>query len=211
MSELDELMKKYYTDKCSLDHNYVPFYEELLNPIKNKKLKMLEIGIYRPPVDSVRQEAASLKTWYDYLPKAEIYAIDLDDFSNINNDRIKTFVCNHDSKEDLENLIKQTGSEFDIILEDGSHMTRSNQFIVGQLFKHVKSGGVYIIEDLHTSYIQHFLNAESTVKVLKRYISSGSFTSEVISEEDSKYISENIDRIEIKNGKISEIAFIYKK
>jgi hypothetical protein len=90
-------------------------------------------------------------------------------------------------------------------------MVKSNQFILGKLFKHLKKGGIFIIEDLHTSYIQHYLNGESTVDVLNRFKNTGELNSVVITNEDSDYISNNINKIIIKKGKISEIAFLYKK
>ena len=74
---LSEISEKNTTDKRILEHNYVQFYEKYFEPIRDKNLKILEIGIYRPGPNSGRLVGASLKTWYDYFPKAEIYGVDL--------------------------------------------------------------------------------------------------------------------------------------
>jgi hypothetical protein len=209
---LDDLMKLYYTDKCSLDHGYNVFYEEFLEPIKNDNLSLLEIGIYRPPAGSIRQEGASLKTWYDYLPNTKIYGIDLDDFSNLNNDRIQTFICNHDKPEMLIDVMNKIGSELDIIIDDGSHFMNSHQIILSTLFRYLKPGGMFIIEDLHTCHMPEYLRGdESTLDILKNFKDTGLLKGKYITDEDSKYLSLNINNIKIKMGISSEIVFITKK
>jgi len=48
MKTLNEIMNVYVTDKRSEEHNYVPHYEEAFESLRNKELKVLEIGIFRP-------------------------------------------------------------------------------------------------------------------------------------------------------------------
>lgn len=58
---------KYKTDKVT-HHGYHRFYDYFLNPIKNHKMNILEIG-----VDDLR----SLKMWLDFFPNANIYGVDI--------------------------------------------------------------------------------------------------------------------------------------
>ena len=208
----------YGTDKMESDHNYVSVYQGILRGKENDNLKILEIGIYRPQQHEQIREVgrrlpgASLKTWYDYLPNADIYGIDLGEFKDVDNDRIKTFVCNQESKGQLNSLIRSTGSDFDIIIDDGGHTMKQHQISISVLFKHLKSGGVYVIEDLHTCEIPHYVkdNLKTTV-MLRNFQIDGKIRSSHINKEESIYLEENIKSVEIVRSKESEIAVIYKK
>lgn len=220
MKTLDEIMLFYGTDKASIDCNYTFLYENILESKRNEKLKILEIGIFRQPPsaenrplgDGRRLTAASLKSWHDYLPNSMIYGIDLHDFTDVDNDRIKTLICNQESKEELTSLINKIGSEFDLIIDDGGHMMNQHQISLGSLFKHLKKGGVYVIEDLLTCHMPHYVRGDkTTLTVLNEFIETGKIDSKYIDEKETKYLEENIKNIEIHNCRLSEIALIFKK
>ena len=52
----------------------------------------------------------------------------------------------------MDSVAAQVGP-FDIIVDDGGHRMREQRMSLETLFKHVKPGGVYLCEDLHTSYM----------------------------------------------------------
>lgn len=131
---------EFNTDKYS--HGYIPFYEEYFQKCENVK-NILEIGIHN---------GESLKYFSNYFPDANVYGIDIEDRTGYcDSDKIKTFVCNQESREDLAKFLESTNVEFDIILDDGGHTMKQQQISLGFLFKKVKKGGLYILEDLHTS------------------------------------------------------------
>jgi len=51
----------------------------------------------------------------------------------------------------LKQVIEEIG-EVDIILDDGSHIVKHMIFSFNLLFSSVKKGGLYVIEDLRTTY-----------------------------------------------------------
>lgn len=219
---LSDIAEKNTTDKRILEHNYVQFYEKYFDPIRDKKLKILEIGIYRPAPNSGRLVGASLKTWYDYFPNADIYGVDLTDFTDVENDRIKTTICNQANREDkndypgLESVIKNFGGEFDIIIDDGGHTMEQQLVTLGYLFKYLKDGGIFVIEDLHTSYFApHAYNntntKNTTLNVLHDFKKNGKIYSEFMKEEEVNYLNNHIEKCEIHKANISEISFIIKK
>ena len=58
MNKLETLLNKYKSDKgteIGPKHSYADFYEKYLEPIKDDKLLILEIGLC---------DGKSLKTWY---------------------------------------------------------------------------------------------------------------------------------------------------
>jgi len=123
-------------------HGFTELYEHLFYPKKNSQLKILEIGI---------GEGGSLFLWQDYFPNAVVYGIDILDKSELNSGRIKTFIADQANRKQLESFIEKYESGYDIVLDDGGHTMEQQQISFGYLFKHIKPGGYYIIEDVHTS------------------------------------------------------------
>lgn len=139
---LDELSVKYGTDKGSLKHNYMPFYEKHLP--KNPK-KILEIGVLK---------GRSIAMWSEYFPDTEIHGLDL--FSDHTEDEVRSFLlddcgCNnfvlHKGNQcDYILLDKLRNENFNVIIDDGSHNSR-DQMIT--FFGLMHKNCYYFIEDLH--------------------------------------------------------------
>lgn len=220
--ELNEIMINYGTDKQELIHNYVQHYNKYFEPHKEKKLKILEIGIFRPDKNSTAVPGASLKTWRDYFSNSEIYGIDLGDFTDVNDDKIKTMIVNQELRNGnsewsgLNEMIKNFGGDYDIIIDDGGHSMEQQQVSLGFLFKYLKPGGIFVIEDLETSYkwgwAYNKTNSEyDTLSMLKIFNVTNKIMSDFITNDEKIYLEENIDNIFIEKGNHSEISFIYKK
>lgn len=126
------------TDKSSNTHNYCPIYQTLFEPIKNDVKVMLEIGI---------EMTASIMMWRDYFPNAFIYGIDLVP-CNDGGERTKNYIVDQSKPEELKWLMEQIGEPLDIIIDDGSHDLSHIIISLTFLYPHLKSGGLYLIEDL---------------------------------------------------------------
>jgi hypothetical protein len=220
--ELNEIMVNYGTDKQELIHNYVQHYNKYFEQHREKKLKILEIGIFRPDKNSNAVPGASLKTWRDYFLNSEIYGIDLGDFTDVNDDRIKTMIANQEIRiknsewNGLTEMIDNFGGDFDIIIDDGGHSMEQQQVSLGFLFKFLKPGGIFVIEDLETSYkwgwAYNKTNTEyDTLSMLKIFNQTNKIMSDFITDDEKNYLNQNIDKIFIEKGNHSEISFIYKK
>lgn len=136
MTPLCELAIKYGTDKCG-KHQYTPVYYDLL---KDKKVKrVLEIGVYN---------GASLRMWRDFFPGAEIYGIDIDLRSLIKEDRITCFAGDQTKAYTLRNAALVAGGEFDLIVDDGSHVPDDQILTAWELLPFLAPNGLYIIEDV---------------------------------------------------------------
>ena len=160
MLNLHEIAKKYNCDK--LDLGYTKHYEKKFESIRNNVTKILEIGL---------NTGGSHLMWLDYFPNANVYAIDnrivyedkvfdkrtrrdmvmVDGWDIRDKERSFVFRGNQSSVEDLNKFISKNGDEFDIIVDDGGHSMRQQQTSLKILYKYLKSGGIYVIEDLHTS------------------------------------------------------------
>jgi hypothetical protein len=153
MKSLTELMNQYGSDKGDDPatihaHNYALAYEAMFAEMREKPIKMLEIGVADPRPGAA---GASLKAFYDYFPAARIFGYDIVDASEFNNDRITTFKGDQASHGDLLRFIRTYGGGFHIIIDDGSHQDAHQQISLGFLFRYLLPGGFYVIEDCHVS------------------------------------------------------------
>lgn len=166
---LDQLALKAGADKASNFHNYTEAYARYFAPLKDQPIKFLEIGIHR---------GASVKLWEEYFTSADLHFMDIT-LANVEyrSGRSQYHLCDQESPLDLQRFIQTTGGDFDVIIDDGGHTMNQQITSFSYLFPHVKSGGMYIIEDLHTSYWPYFGGggAGSTVNFLKNLIDDVNF------------------------------------
>lgn len=136
-SELTKIGISCLTDKAFW-HGYTWEYEKYFAPLKDKYLNILELGIAK---------GASLRMLETYFKNANIYGIDINDAKIYETDRIHIYKGSQSSQEDLERILADCFA-FDIIIDDGSHLTEDQLFSFYFLFDYVKSGGIYICEDI---------------------------------------------------------------
>lgn len=173
---LCELFEKYGADKCpTFRHSYSPAYFEILAPYSNSFTDILEIGIGTPelmqrylPQGKKYLSGASLRGWQEFFPQAKIYGIDIEESILFEEDRIKCFYTDQSSAEELENTIaaireysKLPNQQFDLILDDGSHIISHMVTTFDTLGKYVKPGGFYIIEDIKEQDLMFFTSLPS--------------------------------------------------
>ena len=135
------------SDKWSI---YISEYDRLFQPYRNQPVRLLEIGI---------QNGGSLEIWSKFFTKA-IKFIGCDINPNcaqlqFDDPRIAVVVANANTDETQQHILKLS-SEFDLIIDDGSHHSGDIVRSFARYFSHLNDGGLYIAEDLHCSYWQDF-------------------------------------------------------
>jgi len=139
-NELD--LSKYGSDKLS----YLKHYDTFFSPRLNIKTNLLELGIYK---------GESLLLWRDYFPKGNIVGIDIHLPINFqSSERIHMYEGSQDDPAFLSSVARHTAPDgFDIIIDDASHYGELSKRSFWHLFEHhLKSGGIYAIEDWGTGY-----------------------------------------------------------
>lgn len=159
LTELCEMGFKYGADKVPcVGHCYTPFYYEYLKEYRYKFRKILEVGVGdNRMIGAIKGSiiGASIHMWRDFFPNAMIYGADKAKECIFEEDRIKTFYCNENSKESIENLVKQTGTDIDLVIDDALHHTSNQIFLFENLMPLLDKKVIYIIEDcLHTRAIR---------------------------------------------------------
>lgn len=130
-------------------HGYTDVYERLFRPMKHKAITMLEIGLRHDPFyDRSNRISPSLSMWTDYFQHAKIVGFDINDFTGMTKGRVLVMQGDQGDAGDLQRLANRVGP-LDIIIDDGSHASWHQQFTLRSLFRHLRPGGLYIIEDLH--------------------------------------------------------------
>jgi len=164
-------------DKSSSYHNYTEVYAHYFHPLKDKPLKFLEIGVF---------QGGSVQLWENYFKHAELHFIDVTlDYLKYFSNRAHYHIVDQSNVQQLERFIQETGGQFDIILDDGGHTMVDQIVSFKTLFPYLNSGGLYIIEDLHTSYWTNFgggsrnvnlkAGPQTTIQFLKNLIDDVNF------------------------------------
>ena len=160
MTSLIEIGKKYPTNKN--DYGFLDIYEKYFKNLKDKKLNILEIGV---------DKGDSLRLWNEYFTNANICGLDIDkkDFSI---DGVEIYQGDQNDKSLLNEIAKKYG-KFDIIIDDGSHISSHIINSFNHLFDHLSSNGIYIVEDLQTSYVPRY--GGSRINLIKKSTSMNFF------------------------------------
>ncbi len=150
--DLISLAKHHKTDKWG-SHWYAQHYDRHFAPLRDRPLKILEIGV--GGYDLPEAGGESLRMWRDYFPHAEIYGLDIADKTPHDEARIRTRVGDQSDPAVLERLHRESGG-FDIVIDDGSHICAHVVASFQILFPLLNDGGIYAVEDLQTSYWEVF-------------------------------------------------------
>lgn len=126
---------------------YLPVYEAALAPFRDRPIRMLEIGVAR---------GGSLRMWRRYLhPESTLVGLDIDPACRRFDAPQQGVHVRIGAQQDtgfLRGVVSEFGP-FDVILDDGSHMTSHMVESFRYLFPNaLAAGGVYIVEDLHSNY-----------------------------------------------------------
>ena len=181
---LSVLAEKYGLDKSLSTgcHNYIPAYTKLFQNIRYNVKEILEIGIGSLENNQMGgingivakkynyKTGNSLKCWQEYFPNAHIYGIDIHAHSELNKDRVMTYVADQSSEQDLKSVIDKINSPLDIIIDDGSHQGQHQVFSFMFLHKYLAPKGIYVIEDVQPPNIDGFKNLSIFPEHFKEYI-----------------------------------------
>jgi len=162
MLSLKEIGLKYPTNKN--DYGFLDIYAKYFNVLRDKKLNILEIGV---------DKGDSLRLWREYFINANICGLDIEkkDFVIQN---VEIFQGDQNDKNLLNKIAKKYG-KFDIIIDDGSHVSKHIINSFNHLFDHLSQTGIYIVEDLQTSYIPRY--GGSRINLIKKNSSMNFFKS----------------------------------
>tara|TARA_B100000282_G_scaffold211572_1_gene156025 strand:+ start:404 stop:1252 length:849 start_codon:yes stop_codon:yes gene_type:complete len=212
-SDKGEIFKNQYAkpskqeDKKIIAHGYAKIYEKYLKEHKDKNLNIIELGSFYGNASAA---------FYFYFKNSQIYSADINpDMYLYRSKRLKNFFTDTSSRASIEKNILSRNIKFDLIIEDASHMLKDQIISLFILFKNLKSGGFFIVEEIDfpekredMRFGQEFPDLKT---ILKKIVNKENFNSKYINENEKNYFLENFDTIKFYTGNINEIAIIKKK
>ncbi|MGK8638261.1 glycosyltransferase [Brucella anthropi] len=153
MTEYDgekrDLLSLYRSHKGKVSDKWLSYlidYSDILKKFRNYPVRILEIGI---------QNGGSLEIWAKFFPNAElIVGCDINPLCEnltYSDDRIKVIVGDANDQNTYSSIMVMS-EKYDIIIDDGSHMSSDIIRSFARYFPRLSEGGLFIAEDLHCSY-----------------------------------------------------------
>lgn len=144
---MNDLRKYFEQNDHRLIHkwdHYFEIYDRHFSRFRNQEITLLEIGV---------SHGGSLQMWKKYFgPQAKIIGVDIDPrCQTFEEEQIKIFIGSQEDKTFLEKL-KAEIPKVDILIDDGGHTMNQQIVTFESMYEHIKENGVYLCEDLHTSY-----------------------------------------------------------
>jgi hypothetical protein len=186
---LSVLAEKYGTDKVV--NGYTKHYDSLFGNIRETATNVLEIGVFG---------GASLAMWKEYFLKATIWGIDNNEQYLGNNPNFKLYKVDQSKESEMKKFEEHCGTDFDLILDDGSHFQNDQQMCCKVLFPRVKVGGYYVIEDCETEFNAKLMGgwgeepdgSNITLSLVEQWLSGKDYMLF-----GDKYLTEHAGKIEI--------------
>ncbi|MGL3827306.1 hypothetical protein [Candidatus Pelagibacter communis] len=130
--------------------NYFPIYENLFKRYRDKKITFVEIGT---------KDGGSLLMWKKFFSnKSRIIGIDINIKANeLEKYGVEIFIGDQADNIFWKNFFEKVG-KVDIVLDDGGHTNTQQIITVENTVKNINDGGMLVIEDTFTSYMNKFAN-----------------------------------------------------
>ena len=124
--------------------HYFEIYERHFERFRGRDVNLLEIGVYR---------GGSLQMWKHYFgPGATIYGVDIDPACReMEEERVRIMIGDQADRGFLRKL-KASIPRIDILIDDGGHIMAQQIATFEELYGHVADDGIYLCEDVHSSY-----------------------------------------------------------
>lgn len=138
-----------YTSKWS---HYFELYEQYFHKFRFKEPVVLEIGV---------DNGGSMEMWAEYFGSDDDHPCEIIGIDN----RLKvtdldiygtSILHGEQGDPNFWDKFNQEQGPMDIVIDDGSHYSNHQILSFEKLFPHMNDGGIYFVEDTHSSYMDTF-------------------------------------------------------
>jgi hypothetical protein len=128
--------------------HYFEIYHRHFAGFRRQPLTMIEIGVFN---------GGSLRMWRDYFgPQATIVGVDINpECKQFSEPGIDIVIGDQGDRAFLRSLAERY-PDFAILVDDGGHQMHQQIATFEELYPRMRSDGVYLCEDTHTSYMPVF-------------------------------------------------------
>lgn len=192
-----------YSDKAS-GHGYDKVFAHLFEgkTVNN----FLEIGLFLNEL-----QHTDLNAWTSIFPSANIYGADRKASQLFNSEKIITHIVDQEVAASFDALKTEFDVEFDVIIDDASHIYANTVTTFEALFPVVKTDGMYLIEDIQDAG-EGTNDWQQTLAQLEAYMTAEGHVYEVFqSLVPSKVIDqETQEPTDVDSASDSYILCVYK-
>ena len=129
-------------------HHYFDIYDRHFSAFRDQRVNVVEFGV---------QGGGSLQMWKNYFgDRAQITGVDINPkCARLTEERIDVVIGDQEDRGFLRDLGDRLG-RIDVLIEDGGHHPGQQIATFETLWPVISDGGVFLIEDLHTSYFANY-------------------------------------------------------
>lgn len=142
--------------------SYLDHYNHHFEKYRNQdKIVFMEVGV---------QSGGSIEMWRSYFgeDKLDYYGVDLDsDALRFQRNGVTIFIGDQSNPDFWDSVLKIV-PPIDIFLDDGGHYMHQQILTLEKMFWHVKDGGIFVCEDLHTSYMHRYVRGLGKATMVER-------------------------------------------
>ncbi len=144
---MNDLEKYFFENTDKLIHkwkHYFEIYDRHFSRYRGSPVHVVEFGVYH---------GGSLQMWKNYFgDQVKIYGIDINpDCKRLEEDRVEIIIGDQEDRSFLKSVAEAI-PKIDILIDDGGHTMKQQIHTFEELFPQIDKNGVYLCEDLHTSY-----------------------------------------------------------
>ena len=155
---MSELFAQHQGRQVTKWSQYFDIYDQVLSPYRagfpgapggaTRPLRFLELGVF---------QGGSLELWREFFgADAAIMGIDIDErCAGVARADLPVRIGSQADGAFLKSVVNELGG-VDVVLDDGSHVAKHQRASFDALFPLLTPGGLYIVEDVHTSYWADF-------------------------------------------------------
>jgi hypothetical protein len=144
---MNDLEKYFVENTRSQIHkwqHYFEIYDRHFSRFRGTDVSLVEFGV---------SHGGSLQMWKHYFgPNAKIYGIDINpSCQQLKEEQIEILIGDQEDRRFLKSLVEKI-PRINILIDDGGHTMKQQINTFEELFAHIDQNGIYLCEDLHTSY-----------------------------------------------------------
>jgi hypothetical protein len=168
----------YNTDKDLHKHAYTAIYSLLFSNIRYNNIRVGEVGIL---------DNNSMFSWRDFFPNGKLYGFEwldsrLDKAIRDSIPNCSYFKMDVTNPLSIEEGLLYSGSDFDILIDDSTHVFEDQIKFINVAYKHLKPGGFLIVEDIFIDANEE--DYSKAIDHLSDYFSSATF---IVANHDLKH------------------------
>ena len=141
-------LEKYFTENKGRLINkwshYFEIYDHHFSRFRGTDVHVVEFGV---------SQGGSLRMWKQYFgPNAKIYGIDINPHcKKLEEEQVEIVIGDQADRGFLKSVAARI-PRIDVLIDDGGHTMEQQIHTFEELFPRIHENGVYLCEDMHTSY-----------------------------------------------------------